>query len=241
MLRHVRGPARAAPSRTARGFTLIELLVVIAVIAILMTILLPVYRMVRRQAKTAQCLNNVKQCAHAVQLYLQDSRDMCPPWITFDRCQPAHGNAWWTCVHYLLEEYADKPDLVWTCPADDTGDCTPWDGSQTGGDRLWGYRHGCSYFYNNGGGSSAHAAFEGLSLDQWYGKRVEDIPNPSKKITMCCWSAHNFWWGVGPGLERQQWWHSDPPELKAPVGFLDMSATAATILPGQAETPQYQW
>lgn len=223
------------------AFTLVELLVVIAVIAILMTIIAPVLRVVRRQAKTSTCLGNVQQCGVAVQLYLQDSRDMCPPWISFDACVPRHGNAWWTTVHYILQEYAGDPSNIWTCPADDTGDCTPWNGSQNGGDRLRGYRNGCSYFYNNGGGSSAHASFEGLSISYWYGKMVDDIPNPSKKIVMCCWSAHNFWSGVGPGVERLQWWHSDRPELRAPVAFLDLHAAAVTMIPGQPETPQYRW
>jgi type II secretory pathway pseudopilin PulG len=219
----------------------VELLVVVSVIALLMTLLSPVYRAVRRQAKITTCVHNVAQCGQAVGLYLQDSRDMCPPWITFDACDPPHGNAWWTTVHYILQVYADEPKNVWTCPADDTGDCTPWDGAQNGGDRLTGYRHGCSYFYNNGGGSSTHAAFEGLSIDHLYGKMAEEVPNPSKKIVMCCWSAHNFWWGADPARERQQWWHSDPPELRAPVSFLDLRAEAVTMVPGKPETPQYRW
>jgi len=230
------------PSGAPRGaFTLIELLVVVAVIAILMAILTPVMRVVRRQAKLTHCVSNVAQCGHAVSLYMQDSRDMCPPWITFDACEPAHGNAWWTCMHYILQEYADDPSNCWTCPADDTGDCTPWDGKQTGGDRLRGYRNGCSYFYNNGGGSSTHASFEGLSINVWYGKLAEEIRNPSKKIVMCCWCSHNFWSGDDPARERQQWWHSDPPTLIAPLSFLDGHAQAVKIIPGAPETSQYRW
>ena len=242
-------PARRTPRGPSRpaAFTLIELLVVIAIISMLAMLLLPVFRAVRRAARTTQCVHNVQQCAHALQFYLDESRQVCPPWIPFDYCEPAHGNAWWTCIHYLLQVYAENPQRLWHCPSDDSNDCTPWDGSgHNGGDRYNGYRHGCSYVYNNGGGSSTHEYFEGLSYNDAerrykYGKNLEDIPNPSKKIAMFCWCAHNFWSGYGHGRERLQWWHSDPPELKAPVAFLDGSAVAVVMQPGEPETGQYRW
>lgn len=234
---------RALPAR--RGFTIVELLVVITVIAILAMMLTPVVRAVRRTAKTTACLNNVKQCAGALHFYLEDSREHCPPWIPHDRCVPVHGNAWWTTIHYLLQVYADEPRNCWTCPADDTQDCTPWDGGYNGGDRLSGYRNGCSYFYNNGGGNWRQAAFEGLSYSDErcyrHGKHCDDIPNPSRKIAMCCWSAHNFWPVSGGCPDRQQWWHSDPPDLRVPLGFLDLRAEAVVIQATKSETPQYRW
>ena len=58
-------------TRTA-GFTLIELLVVIAIIAILAAILFPVFARARSKALQTQCLNNVKQLAMAVHMYLDD-------------------------------------------------------------------------------------------------------------------------------------------------------------------------
>jgi len=50
------------------GFTLIELLVVIAIIAILASILFPVFARAREKARTASCQSNLKQLATAVHM-----------------------------------------------------------------------------------------------------------------------------------------------------------------------------
>jgi len=220
------------------GFTLIELLVVITVISILAAMLMPTIRAVRRVAQSTKCVNNVGQIGHTVSLYLQDNRDTCLPWVRSN---------WWVSVWWLVDEYFEPDCRVWECPADDTNDCTPWDGSgQNGGDRF-DRRRRCGYLYNNGGGSSVHRYDEGLSLrynSPGYterGKRLEEIANPSKKMSAFCWSAHNFWSGVGPGRERRQWWHSSPPELKCPIACLDGHAQNVVIVPAQPETEQYQW
>ncbi len=59
--------ARAKSIRRDRGFTMIELLVVIAIIGVLAAILLPVLSRVRQQARSVQCVNNLRQ------LYLANS------------------------------------------------------------------------------------------------------------------------------------------------------------------------
>ena len=58
------------------GFTLIELLVVIAIIAILAAILMPALTSARARGKASQCTNNLKQCALAMQLYIEDHKEM---------------------------------------------------------------------------------------------------------------------------------------------------------------------
>lgn len=61
-----------------RGFTLIELLVVIAIIAILASILFPVFGKAREKARQATCQSNLKQLTLAVLMYSQDYDEKFP-------------------------------------------------------------------------------------------------------------------------------------------------------------------
>ena len=239
------------PHRGRRAFTLIELLIVIAVIAILAGMLLPALRAVRRQAQVTKCLHNTRQCNYAVQLYLEEYRDWCMPWIPTGGCycDPPHGNRWHTSIHWLIQEYLGRNPKFWECPGDDTHDCYPWDGYFNGSDRFDGTRRGCGYHYNNGGGVNGGQFREpeqGLSLSSGglntkHGKHLDTIEDPFKKIATFCWCGHNFWPGSGPGRERLQWWHSEPPDHKCPMGFLDGHAKVVTLKPYQSETPEYKW
>src|SRR5438094_2669352 len=58
--------------RLLRAFTLIELLVVIGIIAVLVSIIIPVTTKVRASAMSAQCASNLRQVGHGLLAYFND-------------------------------------------------------------------------------------------------------------------------------------------------------------------------
>lgn len=78
----------ALPACVKKTFTLIELLVVIAIIAILASMLLPALNHARENARSSQCMNNLRQTSTFMQLYALDNNHLAiaargtgTPWI----------------------------------------------------------------------------------------------------------------------------------------------------------------
>jgi prepilin-type N-terminal cleavage/methylation domain-containing protein/prepilin-type processing-associated H-X9-DG protein len=72
-----------------RGFTLIELLVVIAIIAILASILFPVFSRAREKARQTTCASNLKQMGLSFFMYISDYDEMYPmAYMWKSRLQP---------------------------------------------------------------------------------------------------------------------------------------------------------
>jgi prepilin-type N-terminal cleavage/methylation domain-containing protein/prepilin-type processing-associated H-X9-DG protein len=85
------------PPQHPRAFTLVELLVVIGIIALLIAILLPALTRAREQAKSTQCLSNLRQMGEAAFTYADDNHGSFPlsydggsiSW-DFDTTNPSH-------------------------------------------------------------------------------------------------------------------------------------------------------
>jgi len=102
--------------RNGKGFTLIELLVVIAIIAILAAILFPVFARAREKARTASCLNNVKQITLGIVMYVQDYDETYPAGYNYAPTSApytsANAHTWVPAVMPYI-----KNDQVMKCPS----------------------------------------------------------------------------------------------------------------------------
>jgi prepilin-type N-terminal cleavage/methylation domain-containing protein len=131
-MNHTSASATNRTGKRRTGFTLIELLVVIAIIAILAALLLPALSRAKEQAQLTSCINNNKQLALAMHMYVNDNRDYMaypnwgndqvgwlyaptngePPPLNAQSPQlPYQGGLWWPYV---------KSVNTYICPNDNT-------------------------------------------------------------------------------------------------------------------------
>jgi prepilin-type N-terminal cleavage/methylation domain-containing protein/prepilin-type processing-associated H-X9-DG protein len=127
------------PRQRKAGFTLIELLVVIAIIAILASILFPVFGRARENARRSSCQSNLKQIGLGILQYVQDYDEKYP--INGSPAVTAEGG--WS---YLIQPYVKSEQLL-QCPSDTTrapvGNTTKERAADTGFTDYW-------YNYNLG-------------------------------------------------------------------------------------------
>ena len=94
----------AEPCFIRSAFTLIELLVVIAIIAILAAMLLPALQQARNRARSAQCINKLKNLASFSAQYNMDNKDFIPMAKTKDK-YPYYASKWFPAWYLLLSPY----------------------------------------------------------------------------------------------------------------------------------------
>lgn len=168
------------------AFTLIELLVVIAIIAILASILFPVFAQAREKARQAGCLSNLKQIGVAIGMYVQDYDETFPHNCDEPRPNgknkrtPVEGTCWAGWISNVLIPY-EKNAQIYKCPSLST---------------TWGFNNwrlpdkAGSYSYNYrslGGAWGGNPPQPVISLAA--------IPEPAQLAMM--WDSANSWADCG--------------------------------------------
>ncbi|MCS7311135.1 MAG: DUF1559 domain-containing protein, partial [Armatimonadetes bacterium] len=100
----------------ARGFTLVELLVVIAIIAILASILFPVFAQARESARQTSCLTRFNQIGRALAMYTSDY-DTMQPLTQYFASFSGQENCEDRILAQLLMPYV-KNWVMFRCPSD---------------------------------------------------------------------------------------------------------------------------
>jgi len=99
--------------KPSKAFTLIELLVVIAIIALLLSILMPALKEVKKQAQAVICRSNIRQIGLAAYLYTE----------AYDTYIPRGGQAgtWFKCFLPYLDQKRTETDYrnvkIYRCPS----------------------------------------------------------------------------------------------------------------------------
>jgi prepilin-type N-terminal cleavage/methylation domain-containing protein/prepilin-type processing-associated H-X9-DG protein len=106
--------------RLSAGFTLIELLVVIAIIAILASILFPVFARARENARRSSCQSNMKQIGLGIMQYTQDYDEKFPSGLVIG------GYDSWKGIGWAGQSYPYiKSAQIFKCPSDSTNAVAP--------------------------------------------------------------------------------------------------------------------
>ena len=178
-----RGRNRKEPNRkmSKRVFTMIELLVVIAVVAILVSILLPLIGHARQRADEIVCSGNLRQIGIAHLLYSTEW-DSTPPVYT-------SGSRWVDLLEpFLAAAQEDASKNIWVCPGDGRSDAVK---VVFGGKDNSSLSYGINQCYSPGHGNSR-------ANKLWYGVKPSIIRNPAEFIIVADAGAYYIGATIAP-------------------------------------------
>ena len=160
-----------------RGFTLIELMVVIAIIAVLASILFPVFAQARAAARKTMCLSNFRQIDLAMLMYCGDWDEKFARTQTSDNPGVPGYISWWSTAYYedALNAYIrnglggvntnggeSNRNNVWWDPSDpDKSDPAMW-GSMRNNGLITGVTRSLADIT-----APAHTIFMTLHVERW--------------------------------------------------------------------------
>jgi len=199
-----------------KGFTLIELLVVIAIIALLMGILMPALQRVRKQAREAACLSNLRQWGTAAAMYNTEHDGKM--WVI-----PAGAGEW---MELLRAYYADI-DKIRTCPSA-TKACRDNDPTEARGsiDTMWGHKERQTEW---GGRQKGYWGSYGHNrwVQQWSSSSQVSSPDERFWIRFSLKDAHNAPVFADSAFTHALPYHTDPIPPKPLTLFSDIPANAS--------------
>jgi prepilin-type N-terminal cleavage/methylation domain-containing protein len=165
------GMARLTPQVWGRqAFTLIELLVVIAIIGMLASMLLPALGRAKEAGRRISCLNNMRQLALSMKIYLSDNDDYFPPRSTSERW-PSKLYDYYTS-RQILRCISDGPNpKSWSFSASYPADTWP---------RSY-IVNGFNDYFQTSLNTTQWTAFTGGTLNR--GMRETGIPHPTETVT----------------------------------------------------------
>lgn len=178
-----------------RGFTLIELLVVIAIIAILASILFPVFAQARESARQTNCLSRFNQVSRAVVMYTSDY-DTTQPLTQWFASFAGQENCNDRILAQLLMPYV-KNWQMFRCPSDPQAtdaildscpaDNEPPPGQQCIREYRWALKTNLGYNY-----VYLSPIMRNAQTNRWYNKPATDaqIGRPAQTVLF----VDSLWW-----------------------------------------------
>ena len=104
------------PRRLSRGLTLIEVLAVVAIMAVLLSVLLPVVNNAQANVDRVDCMNNQLSIGRTINLYLNDHDRVFPKARALGMPVSTRGEG--TTLMVTLQRYLPPLTRVFHCPGD---------------------------------------------------------------------------------------------------------------------------